>query len=522
MATPTRPLPRLLGAILPSWSLALAIPALLGLGCEGDEPSMVSETGGGGGSFCGDGVVDPAEACDDGNREPDDGCDNKCRAPVCGDGYVQGDEVCDDGNDVDDDACSNSCQLNGICGDSIVSAGEACDDGNASDGDGCSSACALELCGDGVVQSGLDEQCDDGNDVDDDACSNSCQLAPECGNSVVDPGEECDEGWFNTETCDFDCSLPVCGDGLTNYDSGESCDDGNTISDDGCDSACVQEVCGDGIKHADEECDDGDRDNQDECTDQCTFPACGDGILHEALGEVCDDGNDVNVDGCSNACALPVCGDSIVQGALGEACDDGNEVEDDGCTSECEKIGGTVTVYADDEALMVPDNAYNGSLQSMGCHEFEVADDGLETLVDVEVNVALEATWVGDLVIKLESPQGSVLGLLSRPGLDEQADHGFGVSLNGANIEPDTPLHFHDGGTHDAEALGDGLSIDDVVCKDDLKCDYWPNPDTIEGLASFGGFKGEAIAGLWRLCVGDSSAGDPTTLVASELVITRI
>jgi hypothetical protein len=48
------------------------------------------------------------------------------------------------------------------------------------------------------------------------------------------------------------------------------------------------------------------------------------------------------------------------------------------------------------------------------------------------------------------------------------------------------------------------------------------NPDTIEGLASFGGFKGGAIAGLWRLCVGDASGGDPTTLIASELVITRI
>lgn len=41
-------------------------------------------------------------------------------------------------------------------------------------------------------------------------------------------------------------------------------------------------------------------------------------------------------------------------------------------------------------------------------------------------------------------------------------------------------------------------------------------------MASFGGFKGGAIAGLWRLCVGDASGGDPTTLVASELVITRI
>jgi len=32
---------------------------------------------------------------------------------------------------------------------------------------------------------------------------------PRCGDAVVDPGEQCDEGG-QTETCDLDCSLPTC------------------------------------------------------------------------------------------------------------------------------------------------------------------------------------------------------------------------------------------------------------------------------------------------------------------------
>ena len=44
-----------------------------------------------------------------------------------------------------------------------------------------------------------------------------------CGNGVVDPGEECDDGAENSDqvadACRSDCTLPVCGDGVT--DAGE-------------------------------------------------------------------------------------------------------------------------------------------------------------------------------------------------------------------------------------------------------------------------------------------------------------
>ena len=38
-------------------------------------------------------------------------------------------------------------------------------------------------------------------------------------------GEACDDSGMS-ETCDIDCSLPECGDGVVNELVGESCDDG--------------------------------------------------------------------------------------------------------------------------------------------------------------------------------------------------------------------------------------------------------------------------------------------------------
>ena len=89
-----------------------------------------------------------------------------------------------------------------------------------------------------------------------------------------------------------------CGDGL--LDPGEECDDGNTVDDDACNAACRSNFCGDGIEQQDEECDDGNSDETDGCDSSCRGSVCGNGI--EERGEECDDGNTVNDDECSNRC----------------------------------------------------------------------------------------------------------------------------------------------------------------------------------------------------------------------------
>jgi cysteine-rich repeat protein len=65
-----------------------------------------------------------------------------------------------------------------------------------------------------------------------------------CGNGVMEPGEECDDGnQFDGDGCSAFCLVeapqPVCGNGVV--EAGEGCDDGNIIDGDGCSALCAVE-----------------------------------------------------------------------------------------------------------------------------------------------------------------------------------------------------------------------------------------------------------------------------------------
>jgi len=185
------------------------------------------------------------------------------------------------------------------------------------------------------------------------ACAKEGEREPECGNGVMEEGEECDDGEENGAPgkCRLNCKLPRCGDGL--QDSWEECDDGNNANGDGCDSTCRLEfVCGNGVCESDRNetcglcpedccpCGDGVCDSSlgetcKMCKEDCC-PNCGNGILDS--GELCDDGNNEDGDGCTSDCKIEsgqaVCGNGIWES--GEECDDGNNENGDGCSSNCE------------------------------------------------------------------------------------------------------------------------------------------------------------------------------------------
>jgi cysteine-rich repeat protein len=78
--------------------------------------------------------------------------------------------------------------------------------------------CTPIVCGNGVIQPG--EQCDDGDTSGGDGCSAACTIEPGftcsgqpsacipivCGNGVLQPGEQCDDG----NTAAGDCCRPDC------------------------------------------------------------------------------------------------------------------------------------------------------------------------------------------------------------------------------------------------------------------------------------------------------------------------
>jgi len=281
------------------------------------------------------------EECDQGpnNALLPDHCRPNCVLPYCGDGVHDSGEQCDHGNSSNvPNRCRTDCTLP-YCGDHIVDNLfpylEQCDDGNNVSGDGCSSTCKVE-CGDWVLQSDV-EECDMGTyntdqpTSDPNACRKNC-LRKRCGDGIVDPGEECDEGFYgadnstggslNPNHCRPNCKKPSCGDRVVDPLYGEACEPNRDLypaNNDPCTTTCKL-YCGDGVVDTarGEQCDNGvhNSNTSSSCRLNCKNPFCGDGIVDQ--GEQCDDG--ANTPRCNLATCTFRCGNGIVES--GELCDD--------------------------------------------------------------------------------------------------------------------------------------------------------------------------------------------------------
>ncbi|MFA6098649.1 MAG: DUF4215 domain-containing protein [Patescibacteria group bacterium] len=343
---------------------------------------------------CGNGTVDPGEQCDDYNNQNGDGCDANCNIEIPdqdADGISDSSDNCpkvanpdqaDRDNDGIGDYCDN-CQ-------SISNADQA-----DNDGDYYGNVC--DNCQNVYNQT----QADSDNDGVGDSCDNCPTMTnPDQSESDGDKiGNTCDNCplAFNPDQADANgngvgnaCDI-VCGNYVV--EPGEQCDDGNIQNGDGCSATCTIELPDqdhDGISDASDNCRyvanpdqvDTDADGLGDYCDNCKMipnddQADSDGDL---IGEVCDncaytansDQSDDDVDGLGNACdnynciitgaedcnygydndcdgfvdcadsdcnddpiCQPiVCGNGITE--TGEQCDDGNTTNIDGCSSTCQ------------------------------------------------------------------------------------------------------------------------------------------------------------------------------------------
>jgi subtilisin-like proprotein convertase family protein len=158
--------------------------------------------------------------------------------------------------------------------------------------------------------------------------------------------------------------------------------------------------------------------------------------------------------------------------------------------------------------IPIPDNGYDGTLGSMACITTTV---GAGTVTGVDVDLAVDHTWIGDLTVKVASPMGTIVTLMSRPGFDDTADDGTGCCGDSSNMVNTSPINYADANTFDAEQMGATIDGASFVCQDDGECDFFPNPGSGPGI-NLADFNGEAAAGDWQVCVGDSVGADPGTL----------
>lgn len=315
-----------------------------------DAAGSGGQSGAGGDTYtCGDGVVDQGEDCDDQNDDPTDGCGNDCLF-TC-EQTVVGDQKCNDGNFCNgketcgtDHKCLPGQQEPDMtrCGQSHVCLQGVCQH-------------LEQSCGDGIVTG--TEQCEGANDVNGDGCDTDCMFS--CEN--VTDGRPCEPPTTclvtplcddTTHTCSYQqladltpcnldaadptagtgacingvCETKYCGNGATESDLGEECDDGNQASGDGCEPDCHYSCLSS----------DSTRDctptspcfvsaGCNETTHMC--PATTIAANGTACGSslVCIYGN----------CYDSFCGDGAVDAAMNEQCDDGNNVNGDGCDTDC-------------------------------------------------------------------------------------------------------------------------------------------------------------------------------------------
>lgn len=174
-----------------------------------------------------------------------------------------------------------------------------------------------------------------------------------------------------------------------------------------------------------------------------------------------------------------------------------------------------LTVTRSNLNLSISDDLYNGTLASMATVSIPVSDPRI--VQNLKVRVGITHTWLGDLVIKLKSPDGTLVTLMSRAGFGETTDNGSTGVGDSSDLSASFPITFDMAAIVSAETMGNGLASSGVVSRDDGISNYIPNRGATAA-GTLNTFLGKALNGTWALYVGDVEPGDSGFIDSVSLI----
>ena len=155
---------------------------------------------------------------------------------------------------------------------------------------------------------------------------------------------------------------------------------------------------------------------------------------------------------------------------------------DEGVMATCGEDICNVMIVQPDAPLDKDNSSY--------CETFQVAVERVDTVAEIYLSIKMLHTWTGDISATLESPEGTVISIFNRPGIDNTS---FGCSQNNLNVVfADTAaLTATDFATTcNASTGATGYAIDGAFQSVDL----------------FATLNGETASGNWILCINDAYA----------------
>ncbi|KFC20332.1 GEVED domain-containing protein [Chryseobacterium sp. FH1] len=169
--------------------------------------------------------------------------------------------------------------------------------------------------------------------------------------------------------------------------------------------------------------------------------------------------------------------------------------------------------FSNDTDLPIPDNSTLASLP--------ITVSGIPNgshLYYLNLGVRMDHSFVGDLTMRLQMPNGGTIGLMHRPGTNAVTGAPYG---NMANLSSANMILFDDYSAKISEQIGADLTSNEIIPQGAFRTS-WNNLEGTPTYQSFSEITAKNVGTVnsnWTIYLMDKTGGDSGTLTYSELLM---